>query len=365
MAPIENQLPKSSSEEEEEYCLFAMQLASASVMPMVLRAAVELDVLDIMSRAAPGAQLSPSEIASHMPTKNPDAPVMLDRMLRLLASYSILTCSVVEQEDGRVQRLYGLAPVCKYFVPNEDGASLASMILLSQDKVFMETWYHLKDAVLEGGIPFNKAYRVRSFEYHGMDPRFNQLFNRAMLDHTRITMKSILQAYKGFEDAKVVVDVGGGLGVTINMITSKYPNIKGINFDLPKVIEDAPSYPGVEHVGGDMFACVPKADLIVMKWILHDWSDDHCLKLLKNCYEALPENGKVVVVEGILPVAAEASLAAQSLYQIDVIMMNQHVGGKERTDKEYEALAKRAGFTGIRLVCCVYSNWVIEFHKGD
>lgn len=105
--------------------------------------------------------------------------------------------------------------------------------------------YHLKEAVLEGGIPFNKAYGMTAFEYHGTDPRFNKVFNNGMASHSTITMKKILETYKGFESLKSIVDVGGGTGATVHMIVSKYPFVKGINFDLPHVIEDAPSYPGI------------------------------------------------------------------------------------------------------------------------
>lgn len=111
-----------------------------------------------------------------------------------------------------------------------------------------ECRYHLKDAVLDGGIPFNKAYGMTAFEYHGTDPRFNKVFNQGMSNHSTITMKKILETYKGFDGLKTVVDVGGGTGATLNMIVSKYPSIKGINFDLPHVIEDAPSYPGIIYI---------------------------------------------------------------------------------------------------------------------
>jgi len=77
------------------------------------------------------------------------------------------------------------------------------------------------------------------------NPRFNKVFNKGMTDHSSITMKKILETYSGFESLKSLVDVGGGTGAVINMIVSKYPTIKGINFDLPHVIEDAPSYPGI------------------------------------------------------------------------------------------------------------------------
>jgi caffeic acid 3-O-methyltransferase len=64
-----------------------------------------------------------------------------------------------------------------------------------------------------------------------------------MINHTNIVMKKVLESYKGFKDIKRLVDVGGGLGVNINLITTKYPQIEGINFDLPHLIQRAPSYP--------------------------------------------------------------------------------------------------------------------------
>ncbi|KAL6972199.1 Caffeic acid 3-O-methyltransferase 1 [Sarracenia purpurea var. burkii] len=196
-----------------------------------------------------------------------------------------------------------------------------------------------------------------------MDPRFNKVFNQGMSNHSTITMKKILETYQGFEGLTTLVDVGGGTGATLNMIRSKYPSIRSINFDLPHVIEDAPSYQGVEHVGGDMFVSVPKADAIFMKWICHDWSDKHCSEFLKNCYDALPDNGKVIVAEYILPVAPDTSLATKNVVHMDAIMLAQTAGGKERTEKEFEDLAKGAGFEDFRVMCCAFNTYVMEFLK--
>ncbi|EFH40566.1 O-methyltransferase 1 [Arabidopsis lyrata subsp. lyrata] len=345
---------------DDEAALFAMQLASASVLPMALKSALELDLLEIMAKN--GSPMSPTEIASHLPTKNPGAPVMLDRILRLLTSHSVLTCSNRKLSGDGVERIYGLGPVCKYLTKNEDGVSIAGLCLTSQDKVLMESWYHLKDAILDGGIPFNKAYGMSAFEYHGTDPRFNKVFNNGMSNHSTITMKKILETYKGFEGLTSLVDVGGGIGATLKMIVSKYPNLKGINFDLPHVIEDAPSHPGIEHVGGDMFVSVPKGDAIFMKWICHDWSDEHCVKFLKNCYEALSEDGKVILAECILPETPDSSLSTKQVVHVDCIML-AHYGGKERTEKEFEALAKASGFKGIKVVCDAFGVNLIELLK--
>ncbi|XP_038726206.1 caffeic acid 3-O-methyltransferase-like isoform X2 [Tripterygium wilfordii] len=343
----EGQAFKGGSKEQELFS-YAMQLANSSALPMALKTAIELDIFEIMSKAGEGAKLSPSEIASQMPTKNPDAPLMLDKILMLLATHSVFTCSVVNDDDhgSSPQRLYSLTPVAKFFVCNEDGVSLGPLTSLIQGKVFLDTWSQLKGAILEGGIPFNRVHGTNSFEYAGKDLEFNQMFNTAMFNETTIVVKNILEFYKGFEQLKKLVDVGGGLGVNLSLITSKYPSIHG-----------------VEQVGGDMFESVPKGDAIFMKLILHDWSDDHCLKLLKNCYNAIPDDGKLIVVDTILPAVPNTSTEVKAVSQMDVIMMTVNPGGKERTRQEFTALATRAGFSGIRFECFVCNFWVMEFYK--
>ncbi|XP_047315678.1 caffeic acid 3-O-methyltransferase-like [Impatiens glandulifera] len=347
--------------EEEEHRAYATQLVNSIALPMTMQAAIDLGVLEIIAKAGPKAALSPSEIAAKIPCKNPIAPAMLQRILKLLTSFSVLT---VELHDGHER--YGLAPVAKYFVNNEHGASLAPLMTLLQDKVLVASWYHLKDAVVEGGVAFDRENGTNAFDYQGVDPRFNDVFNSAMINHTKTVMKELLLAYRGFHedmDSMTMVDVGGGLGATLNIITSMFPKIKGINFDLPHVICNAPPYPGVEHVGGNMFESVPKADAIFMKWILHDWSDEHCIKLLKNCYKVLPTNGKVIVVEGVAPEVPDNQTSVKSIYQLDIVMLTVNPGGKERTLKQFHDLATKAGFAGIRMECTAFSYWIMEIYK--
>jgi len=125
---------------EEKAWSYAMVLSVGSALPMVLKTVIELDVLEIIKRAGPGAQLSPVEIMAELPTQNPQAPAMLDRLLQLLASYSILTPSFQTLPDGRVERLYGLAPVCQFLTKDQDGHSLATETLLCLDKDTTEAW---------------------------------------------------------------------------------------------------------------------------------------------------------------------------------------------------------------------------------
>ena len=101
----------------------------------------------------------------------------------------------------------------------------------------------------------------------------------------------------------------------------------------------------------------------LLQWILHDWSDEHCLRLLKNCYKSIPEDGKLIVVESILPDFPETNTATKAAFQVDVLMMTQNPGGKERSQREYMALATGAGFSGIRFDCFVSNFCVMEFYK--
>ncbi|KAM3711673.1 hypothetical protein ACJW31_01G125900 [Castanea mollissima] len=243
-----------------------MQLATTSVLPM--KAAIELGVLEILDRAGPGALLSTSQIASQLPThNNQDKSLLLDCMLKLLASHSILTCSVAtHQHDSQVSRLFGPTPISKYFIKNKDefGGSLAPFLDLFQDKYHNR--YHLTDAILEGGIPFSRAYGMEANDFEGL---------------------------------KLLVDVGGGDGTLLNMIISKYPILRK----------------SIEHIAGDMF------------WVLHHWDEKQCLKLYS-------------------------------------FLMNTNPERKERTEREFQRLAKEARFSGIQVACCAYNFSVVEFYKN-
>nr|XP_043634290.1 caffeic acid 3-O-methyltransferase-like [Erigeron canadensis] len=341
---------------------YALQLITSIALPMVLSNAIKLNLLEVIAEAGPNAGLSAQEIASSLSISNPDAPDMIDRMLRLLASYAIVTC-VQEDREAKPVRVYGLAPVSKLFIQNEDGVSLCPMLELQQNKLYLETWPKLKDSVQEGGIAFEKIHGMHEYEYFGVDANLNEVFNKAMVHSSTIMVKEMLKHYNGFENLNCVVDVGGGVGTTINLIVSKYPTIKGINFDLPHVIQQAPFYKGVNHVEGDMFHNIPQADGIFMKWVLHCYDDNRCIKLLKNCYQALQDGGKVIVVDKVIPFLPDTSSSVKTASHLDAIMMTQTPGGKERTENEFLALAKEAGFGGIEKKCFVCNNWVMEFYK--
>ncbi|XP_010416696.1 PREDICTED: indole glucosinolate O-methyltransferase 4-like [Camelina sativa] len=358
-------------EDEKMVSLQAESIVNTVAFPMVLKAALELGVIDTIVAAGNGAWLSPSEIVDSLPTKptNPEAPVLLDRMLRLLVSHSILKCRLVEAREngrtGKIKREYATEPVCKFFLKDSDGSgSLLSLFLMFHSQVFFKTWTNLKDVVLEGSDAFSSAHGMRIFEYINSDEQFAEMFNRAMSEPSTMIMKKVLEVYRGFEDVNTLVDVGGGNGTISGLVTSKYPHIKGVNFDLAQVLTQAPFYPGVEHVSGDMFIEVPKGDAIFMKWILHDWTDELCIKILKNCWKSLPEKGKVIIVEMITPTEPKSGdFSSNTVFAMDLLMLTQCSGGKERSISQFESLAFGSGFVRCDIICLAYSYSVIELHK--
>lgn len=137
--------PAMTTPSEDEEFLFAMEMNALISIPMVLKAAVELGILEMLAEGGPSGSappLSPTEIASRLSTKNPEAPVTLDRMMQLLASNSIVSCTLAQGPDGETRRLYGLGPRSKYFV-RAHGASTfsAPLLLLQTDKVMAGGWF--------------------------------------------------------------------------------------------------------------------------------------------------------------------------------------------------------------------------------
>ncbi|GAU19816.1 hypothetical protein TSUD_170410 [Trifolium subterraneum] len=349
--------------------LLAMVLGANLVFPAVLNAAIELNLFEIIDKESSldnGGFMSSFEIASKLPTQHSDLPNRLDRMLRLLATHSLLSISNrANDDDGSLVRVYGLTPSGKYFVNGEnDCGYLGSMASYLSHPAFSGVWLNLKEAVMNPQIDlFKRVHGISVFEYFKKDPQINNIFNKSMTDTCAIHMKRILEIYKGFEGISTLVDVGGGDGQSLKTIISKYPSIKAINFDLPQVIENTSPFQGIENVGGSMFESVPQGDAIMLKFVCHNWSDEKCLEILSNCHKALPPNGKIILVEFLSPEDLGSTNASKMVSIVDNIMFIT-AGGKERTPKEYESLGKKCGFSKLEVICRAFSILgVMELYK--
>ena len=128
---------------DQESFLTAMQITNSSVVDGVLICLIELNVFDIiMQTAGVSGYLHPDEIALKLPTKHPKTSEMLDRMLRLLASHSIIKCNHVKYTDNPLlTRSYGLTSISRYFVSTKDGPCLAPYLQLIHHKEMQSCWF--------------------------------------------------------------------------------------------------------------------------------------------------------------------------------------------------------------------------------
>ncbi|GAY67846.1 hypothetical protein CUMW_259700 [Citrus unshiu] len=217
--------------------------------------------------------LSASQILTHiLPSGSGDAE-NLQRILRLLTSYGVFS----EHREFGGQMKYSITEIGKSLVTDAEGLSYAPYVLQHHQDALMSMWPLVYEAVLDPTIePLVKVHGKPAYSYYGKMPEMNGLMRKAMSGVSVPFMTSVLDGYNGFKGVKRLVEVGGSAGDCLRMILQKHRFIcEGMNFDLPEVVGEAPSIPGVTHIGGDMFKSIPATDAIFMKWpVLPDDSNE-------------------------------------------------------------------------------------------
>ena len=220
----------------------ALQLVTMSAIPGAVAALARLNIFQALGRAGDDAVLTVRELAAlALPGKAINI-TYLARLLRLMAAKKVLREVVSVGDDGDVtERRYALEPIGRFLV---DEAFLP-LLLTFQSSGFLQTWEHIHESVLDDSIaPFTRAHGVNAWEYFQQNLEVGVTFNKAMTGQSEVYMRAVLDVYRGFEHVNMLVDVGGGFGSSLRLITAKYPHVKGINFDLPQVIGACPPLPG-------------------------------------------------------------------------------------------------------------------------
>ncbi|WMV20985.1 hypothetical protein MTR67_014370 [Solanum verrucosum] len=267
-----------------------------------------------------------------------------DETNEVLAAQAHILNHVLRQ-PGELKHLreegYLLTPTLHLLLKNEP-LSLALFVKAQLDPILMDPWHSLGD-----------------------DPRLNRLFNEAMGSDALLIMSVLIKNGKRvFEGLKSLVDVGSGIGTVAKAISNAFPKLKCSVFDLPHVVEGLEGGKNLSYIGGDMFKSALSADTILLKWILHDWSDEHCVKILKKCKEAIPskENrGKVIVIDIVIDNQKGDDKSFETQLFSDVLMM-VHVSGKERNEQEWAKLFSDAGFSDYKISPILGLRSVIEVY---
>ncbi|XP_021903781.1 (RS)-norcoclaurine 6-O-methyltransferase-like [Carica papaya] len=338
---------KLEAEEEAQAGVDIWKYAFGFVDMAVVKCAIELGIPDTLVNQDKPMTLS--EISAALRC----SPPQLYRIMRYLVHRKIVKEVASTATDGSIG--YISTPLSRRMTSHGDG-TLAPLILLESSPVMLAPWLNLSARVLLEGentrSPFERANDEEIWQYAAKNPGHSELINEAMACDARLVVPAIVKGCpEVFEGVENVVDVGGGNGTALGLLVKAFPWVKGINFDLPHVVSVANKYDGVENVGGDMFKSVPKADAAFTMWVLHDWNDEYCIRILEKCKEAIrgeEKCGKMIIVDAVVEEKKDEEVELVRL-MLDMVMVAHTNNGKERTLKEWEYVLTEAGFSSFKV----------------
>jgi hypothetical protein len=207
-------------------------------------------------------------------------------------------------------------------------------------------WDGLHHSAITGESGFTKVFGQPLFDYLGTHLEVAPLFDAAMVAIHGHETSAMLEAYD-FSSIHVLADIGGGNGSLIGATLQRYPKLKGILFELDHVVKRTRENLQQCGVGercslieGNFFKSLPSgADTYLFRHIIHDWSDEQSVQILKNCRKVIPSTGRLLIIETVVPTGNHPSSAKD----FDLVMLVLP-GGIERTEEEYRVLLREAGF---------------------
>lgn len=256
----------------------------------------------------------------------------LYRMLRALSSTGIFTESS--------SRVFANTPASECLRRHAPGSQWAWIrITLCADAPVFDGWRGLTHALQNGEPGFDQLHGMSAWKYLKSDPQMGTIFNEAMRDLSASMTPAVTAAYD-WSQFRLIADIGGGIGAQLSSILDAYPACRGILFDQPQVVEEAPQHSRMARLGGDFFAEIPiQADAYLLRWIIHDWDDDKATTILENVRKAARNGAHLLLVESVIPETNEFDMG--KWMDMNMLVM---VGGRERTAAEFRELYNRAGF---------------------
>ncbi|HLO95015.1 MAG TPA: methyltransferase, partial [Burkholderiaceae bacterium] len=227
-------------------------------------------------------------------------------------------------------------------------------------------WGELMGSVRTGQSMRQRRHGQRGFEHLDADAASAKLFHRSMAELTRLVAVD-LAGSPALPERGLVMDLGGGHGELLAEVLRTRPGLRGLLFDLGHAVEGAHAHlreagvaGRVRVVSGDFFAPLPgPVDVVLLKSVLHDWDDAQAVRILQRVREALAPEGRVLLIERVMPLQVQALPEHRSTVRSDLNML-VGLGGRERTATAYEALLAAAGLSLRRLLPAEAAFSVIE-----
>jgi hypothetical protein len=304
-----------------------LDLLCGFMRTQALAAAARLGLADFVSDEPTEFGELARQVGAHEPS--------LYRLLRALSSDGVFA----EVEPGRFVRtplsdgLRSDAPLTDRWIAIAFGAE--------QYRGWAESFH----SFCTGDPGFDRAYGLPYFDYLEQNPDASAIFNRAMGAGTRSRLAALVE--HDWTDVRYVVDIGGGNGTTLAAVLAANPHLTGAVFDLPSALAGAPpvlAEAGVtnrcELVSGNFFTDpITPADVYVLSQILHDWDDERAATILRNCRNSIPDDGRMLVLDAVVPSGPEPHF--RKLFDLHMLVL---LGGKERTYDEWQTLFATTGF---------------------
>jgi hypothetical protein len=208
----------------------------------------------------------------------------------------------------------------------------------------------LRDGAQPSG--HRRAFGDSVWEYFGEHPDEGARFGEAMRELTAIDLATLARAYPWPREG-AICDVGGGIGTLLAAILERRRSARGILVDAPEVLAEAEGFLRSRGVGervqrraGDLFGEIDaRADVYVLKWILHDWSDDACRDILRRVRATMPAGSRVVAIDQHLEPGRPSPVTSM----VDLLMLVECEGGRERSPAQVHGLMRDAGLTPGRV----------------
>ncbi|CAN6341392.1 unnamed protein product [Urochloa humidicola] len=341
----------------------------AYIKSMALKSALDLGIADAIHSNGGTATLP--QIVSRLTTLHPSKIPCLRRLMRVLTSAGIF--GVVQPRDyddnnGTDDELtYGLTPASQLLVGST--TSLAPFMSMVLDGIAVSpflglgTWLQHQNEPSDSSL-FEMTHGRSVWDFNDHNPAFGSLFNAGMVCDSSFTMDIVInECGHIFQGLSSLIDVAGGLGSAAKSIATEFPHVMCSVLDLPHVVAKAPTSASVKYIAGDMFESIPPANAIFLKWVLHDWGDADCIKILKNCKKAIPPRdagGKVIILDMVVGAGPSNIKHKEAQVMFDLFVMC--INGAERDEQEWKKIIFEAGFSGYRIIPVLGVRSIIEIY---
>ncbi|WP_052423944.1 methyltransferase [Nonomuraea candida] len=264
----------------------------------------------------------------------------LRRVLRVLATRGVFE----ELPDGR----FGLTAVGRS-LRSDAALSARPSVLMLTDPTLWRPCGEVELSLRRGGSVFEDIFGMSFFEYIARNEQTAAAFHTGMAAFSD-QENEVIAGVCELPASGVVVDVGGGHGGFLLEVLRRNPGLEGVLLDEEHVVAghrlDVAEVKGRWRLApGDFFTEVPAGDVHVVKRILHDWDDEHCVTILRNCRRALAPGGRILVIDAVIPPGNEPHQAKA----VDMMLMTAFPG-RERTEGEFAELLAAAGLRPARIV---------------